>query len=206
MSLGSGQQHFGKSNKIVLILMPDYLLLFFFFFNSTSKDRSSFESEKTKTIPAPEDQRVDPLAILYTVKEQSHEIVRLPNRTIRDQFYLWFVGVVFAYLRPRIGSNQSSNGWCDYLRLSQMIVRLEILSPRPILIVRLFPTNKISRTILWDGLRCFVSTALKSIAKPWKICVQLLLWSTAASGFWTCSKIVVALPTTDFARVTVHDL
>ena len=25
MGLGSGQQHFGKSNKIVLILMPDYL-------------------------------------------------------------------------------------------------------------------------------------------------------------------------------------
>ena len=46
--------------------------------------------------------------------EQSHEIVRLPNRTIYEkscgcktslQFYLRFVGVVFAYLRSRIGSN-----------------------------------------------------------------------------------------------------
>ena len=26
MGLGSGQQHFENSNKIVLILMPDYLL------------------------------------------------------------------------------------------------------------------------------------------------------------------------------------
>ena len=48
------------------------------------------------------------------LKEQSHEIVRLPNRTICEtscgcktslQFYLRFVGVVFAYLRSRIGSN-----------------------------------------------------------------------------------------------------
>ena len=48
------------------------------------------------------------------VKEQSHEIVRLPNRTTCEkscgcktslQFYLRFVGVVFAYLRSRIGSD-----------------------------------------------------------------------------------------------------
>ena len=48
------------------------------------------------------------------IKEQSHEIVRLPNRMICEkscgcktshQFYLRFVGVVFAYLRSRIGSN-----------------------------------------------------------------------------------------------------
>ena len=100
----------------------------------------------------------------------------------------------------------SSEGSSHYLRLTQMVVWLEILSPRPILIVQWLTTNKISRAILWDGLRCFVSTALKSITKPWKICVQLLLSSTAASGFWPCSKIVVALPTTDFVRVTVLDL
>ena len=48
------------------------------------------------------------------IKEQSHEIVRLPNRTICEkscgcktslQFYLRFVGVAYAYLRSRIGSN-----------------------------------------------------------------------------------------------------
>ena len=54
--------------KIVLILMPDYL------FNSQFESMLSvfsFESEKKKkkkkTIPAPEDQRVDPVAILYVV-------------------------------------------------------------------------------------------------------------------------------------------
>ena len=48
------------------------------------------------------------------LKEQSHEIVRLSNSTICEkscgcktslQFYLRFVGVVFAYLRSKIGSN-----------------------------------------------------------------------------------------------------
>ena len=43
----------------------------------------------------------------WSLKEQSHEIVRLPNRTICEkscgyktslQFYLRFVGVVFVYL------------------------------------------------------------------------------------------------------------
>ena len=46
--------------------------------------------------------------IVAQLQEQSHEIVRLPNRTICEkscgckaslQFYLRFVGVVFAYLR-----------------------------------------------------------------------------------------------------------
>ena len=53
------------------------------------------------------------LIIRGLLKEQSHEIVRLPNRTICEkscgcktspQFYLRFVGVVFAYLHSRIGS------------------------------------------------------------------------------------------------------
>ena len=55
MGLGSGQQHFGKSNKIVLILMPDYVFTSQFesiFFSCKSKDRISFESEKkTKNDP-----------------------------------------------------------------------------------------------------------------------------------------------------------
>ena len=70
MGLGSGQQHFGKSNNIVLILMPDYLFTSqseSIFFSCKSTDRISFEDERQKTIPAPEDQRVDPLAILYCV-------------------------------------------------------------------------------------------------------------------------------------------
>ena len=48
MGLGSGQQHFGKSNKIVLNLMPDYLVISQFesIFTCKSKDRISFESEK----------------------------------------------------------------------------------------------------------------------------------------------------------------
>ena len=48
MGYGAWQQHFGKSNKIVLILMPDYLFTsqfesrFFFQING----RTSFESER----------------------------------------------------------------------------------------------------------------------------------------------------------------
>ena len=69
MGLGSGQQQFGKSNKIVLILMPDYLFASQFesICSCKSKDRISFKSDGKKTIPAPEDQRVDPFAILYMV-------------------------------------------------------------------------------------------------------------------------------------------
>ena len=50
MGLGSGQQHFGKSNKIVMFLMPDYLFTSQFesIFSCKSKDRISFESEKKK--------------------------------------------------------------------------------------------------------------------------------------------------------------
>ena len=53
------------------------------------------------------------LCICCQLKEQSHEIVRLPNRTICEkscrcktslQFYLRFVGVVFAFLISRTGS------------------------------------------------------------------------------------------------------
>ena len=70
MGLGSGQQHFGKSNKTVLILIPDYLFTSHFesfFFLMQIKGIGIFwecEKKKKKTIPAPEDQRVDPLAIL----------------------------------------------------------------------------------------------------------------------------------------------
>ena len=69
MGLGSGQQQFGKSNKIVLILMPDYLFTSQFEsnFSCKSKDRTLFESETKENDPAPEDQMVDPLAILYMV-------------------------------------------------------------------------------------------------------------------------------------------
>ena len=71
MGLGSGQQHFRISNKIVLILMPDYLFTSQFesIFPCKSMDRISCESERRekKTIPTPEDQRVDPLAILYMI-------------------------------------------------------------------------------------------------------------------------------------------
>ena len=64
MGLGSGQQYFGKSNEIVLILMPDY----FGFLQIKGQDIFwEWERKKKKTIPAPEDQRVDPLAILYMV-------------------------------------------------------------------------------------------------------------------------------------------
>ena len=48
--------------------MPGYLFTSQFesiFF--LANQRISFESERKKTIPAPEDQRVDPLAILYMV-------------------------------------------------------------------------------------------------------------------------------------------
>ena len=50
--------------------MPDYLFtsLFESIFSCKSKDRISFMSQRYKTITAPEDQRADPLAILYMVK------------------------------------------------------------------------------------------------------------------------------------------
>ena len=66
MGLRSGQQHFGISNKIVLILMPDYLF--------TSQFESMFSlqingqdilpewQKKTKTIPTPRRSKGRPLS------------------------------------------------------------------------------------------------------------------------------------------------
>ena len=68
MGLGSGQQHFGKSNKIVLILMPDYLFTSqfeSFFFSLQNKDRISFESKRDKR--SPPQKTKGSLAILYIV-------------------------------------------------------------------------------------------------------------------------------------------
>ena len=95
MGLGSGQQHFGKSNKIVLILMPDYLFesLFFFFF---------VRERKTKTTPAPEDQRVDPLAILFMVNCtvcQNIEIVACEHPSRHDPETNQHI---YIYLCPKI--------------------------------------------------------------------------------------------------------
>ena len=75
MGLGSGQQQFGKSNKIVLILMPGFLFtsqfesVFFFFFlaNQRTCCRLRVREKKKKTSPAPEGLRVDLLVILYMV-------------------------------------------------------------------------------------------------------------------------------------------
>ena len=81
MGLGSGQQQFGISNKIVLILMPDYLFtsqfesIFFLKIKGQDifRERERKKKKKKKTIPATEDQRVDPLAILYMVNCIVHQ-------------------------------------------------------------------------------------------------------------------------------------
>ena len=69
MGLGFGQQQFGKSNKIILILMPDYLFTSQFESIFSCKSRAGYllRVREKKNTPAPEDQRVDPLAILYMV-------------------------------------------------------------------------------------------------------------------------------------------
>ena len=106
MGLGSGQQHFGKSNKNVLILMPDYL--FFSQFESifsSYKQRTGYllrEREKKKvTVPGPEDQRVDPITILYMVKctvYQAIEKVACEHPSRHDP-----ETNQHTYLRPKIG-------------------------------------------------------------------------------------------------------
>ena len=67
IGLGSGQQHFGKSNKIVWFLMSDYLFTSQFesiLFSCKSKDRISFESlkKKKKNDPRPRRPKSRPLS------------------------------------------------------------------------------------------------------------------------------------------------
>ena len=69
LGLESEQQHFRKSNTVVLILRPDYLFTsqFVSIFFLQIKGQDIFWEWEEKTIPALEARMVDPLAILYMV-------------------------------------------------------------------------------------------------------------------------------------------
>ena len=71
-AVGSGQQQFGKSNKMILTLRPDCLLTSRFeliIFSCILKDRIVLKERERENAPAhvAEDQMVDALAILYIV-------------------------------------------------------------------------------------------------------------------------------------------
>ena len=123
MGLRSGQQQFGKSSKIVLILMPVPSLRLFFF-SCKLKDRISFESERKNNDPRPGRPKGSPLshsvhAKLYCVPRQWERMsvkayVQLPG--IFDCSIRRLFEYARRYLCPKIDPWKS-------LLVAQLVVR-----------------------------------------------------------------------------------
>ena len=122
MGLGSWQQMFGKSVKIVLILMPDYLFASQFepiFFLQIKGQTIFWEWEKNNRSPPQKTKGTDPLAILYMVSCtvcQDIEEVASEHPSSHDP-----ETNQHTYLCPKIGLWKSIRPYdcsCDVLRFS----------------------------------------------------------------------------------------